>query len=427
MKNNPRSRYTDSINFYGKTDPGALLKAFGSPLYVYNENVLRERCRTLKGLSAHPGFAVNYSVKANANVFLLRILKEEGLVVDAMSPGELYMDRLAGFSPDEILYISNNNSEKEMANALSHGLLISVDSLSQLERFGRLSHGGKFMVRLNPGIGAGHSSKVVTGGKKTKFGVPLDAMDEVFSLTRRFNLTLAGINQHIGSLFMKADDYLDAAKVLLDQADSLPDDIRGTLEVIDFGGGFGIPYRKYDGEPPLDMAALGEKFHSLICAWSEKSGYRGRFLVEPGRFVAAECGVLLGRVEAVKTNAGNHFVGTDIGFNVLMRPVLYDSFHDVEIYRPDGSGFDGKTLVQTITGNVCESGDILAGERELPAMREGDIVAILDAGAYGYSMASTYNERQRPAEVLIQKDGSARLIRKRESFADLARGFEGLI
>ncbi|MBO4314323.1 MAG: diaminopimelate decarboxylase, partial [Desulfovibrio sp.] len=362
MKNDPRSQYTDSINFYGKTDPGALLKAFGSPLYVYNEKVLRERCRTLKGLSAHPGFAVNYSVKANANVFLLRILKEEGLVVDAMSPGELYMDKLAGFSPEEILYISNNNSEGEMANALSHGLLISVDSLSQLERFGRIARGGKVMVRLNPGIGAGHSSKVVTGGKKTKFGVPLDAMGEVFALTRRFSLTLAGINQHIGSLFMKADDYLDAAKVLLDQVDSLPDDIRGGLEVIDFGGGFGIPYHKYDGEAPLDMAALGKKFHSLICSWSEKSGYRGRFLVEPGRFVAAECGVLLGRVEAVKTNAGNHFAGTDIGFNVLMRPVLYDSFHDVEIYRPDGSGFDEKPLVQTITGNVCESGDILAKE-----------------------------------------------------------------
>ncbi len=427
MKNDPRSQYTDSVHFYGKTTPEALLRAFGSPLYVYNETILRERCRTLKGLSAHPGFAVNYSVKANANVFLLRILREEGLVVDAMSPGELYMDRLAGFSPEEILYISNNNSEREMANALSHGLLISVDSLSQLERFGRLARGGKVMVRLNPGIGAGHSSKVVTGGKKTKFGISLDAMSEIFALTRRFNLTLAGINQHIGSLFMKADDYLDAVKVLLDQVDRLPDDIRGGLEVIDFGGGFGIPYHKYDGEAPLDMAALGRKFHSLICAWSERSGYRGRFLVEPGRFVAAESGVLLGRVEAVKTNAGNHFVGTDIGFNVLMRPVLYDSFHDVEIYRPNGSGFDGHTLVQTITGNVCESGDILAKARELPVMREGDIVAILDAGAYGYSMASTYNERQRPAEVLILKDGSAKLIRKHENLADLARGYEGLI
>lgn len=420
---NIRSSYTASVNFFGNTNPHALLEAFGSPLYVYNENILRNCCRALKGLSSHPGFGVNYSVKANANPSILRIVREEGLVVDAMSPGELFFDRMAGFEPKEILYISNNNSRDELANALSHGLLVSVDSLAQLERVGQLNYGGKVMVRFNPGIGAGHSAKVVTGGPKTKFGVSPDAVQEVFALLDKYQLTLAGINQHIGSLFMEAQGYLDAANILLNLIDSFPEQYKKALEVIDFGGGFGIPYHKYDGEKRLDMEDLGQHLHALIHAWAERTGYKGRFLVEPGRYVVAECGLVLGRVQAVKENAGHRFVGTDIGFNVLMRPVMYDSFHDVEIYRAPNGGqaVDGKVLSQTITGNICESGDILAKAREIPEMLEGDIVGILDAGAYGFSMASSYNQRQRPAEVLVGSDGAARLIRRRETLEDLAR------
>ena len=162
-----RSSYTDSINFYGGHSPLDLAQQFGTPLYVYNETVLRQRCRELKALSSLPGFSVNYSVKANTNPVLLRIIREEGLVVDAMSPGELYMDQLAGFTADEILYISNNISEDELRNAVRHGVLISVDSLSQVETLGRVNPGGKVMVRFNPGIGAGHHAKVVTAGKET--------------------------------------------------------------------------------------------------------------------------------------------------------------------------------------------------------------------------------------------------------------------
>lgn len=417
-----RSSYTDSIQFFGNTNPHALLEAFGSPLYVYNENVLRQSCRALKGLSSHPGYGVNFSVKANANPAILRIVREEGLVVDAMSPGELYLDQLAGFGTDEILYISNNNSREEMANALAHGVLMSVDSLAQLERLGQLHPGGRVMVRFNPGIGAGHSAKVITGGPKTKFGISPDVLKDVFSQLEKYHLSLAGVNQHIGSLFMEAKGYLDAAKVLLDLIDTFPEKYRKTLEVIDFGGGFGIPYHKYEGEARLDMEDLGSHLHELIHAWSERTGYKGRFLVEPGRYVVAESGIVLGRVQAVKENAGHRFVGTDIGFNVLMRPVMYDSFHDVEIYRAGGVVTQETTVLsQTITGNICESGDILAKARELPAMQEGDVVGILDAGAYGFSMSSSYNQRQRPAEVLITSTGAARLIRRRETLEDLAR------
>lgn len=422
-----RSAYTDSLHFYGRHTPRELAETYGTPLYVYNENVLRQRCRDLTSLSDQPGFGVNYSIKANANPVLLRMIREEGLVVDAMSPGELFMNDLAGFTPAEILYISNNNSDTELQNALVHGLLVSVDSLSQLDTLGRLNRGGKVMVRFNPGIGAGHHAKVVTAGKETKFGVTPDKMDEVFALLAKHELILAGINQHIGSLFMEPDGYLNAAQVLLDLAETLPDGALDRLEIIDFGGGFGIPYHKYEGEARLDMADLGRRLHVMISGWAASTGYKGRFLVEPGRYVAAECGVLLGRVHAVKNNGDKRYVGTDLGFNVLVRPAMYDSFHDVEIYRGEKSTADAEPMRQTIVGNICESGDILAKDRLLPVMREGDVLGILDAGAYGFTMASNYNQRRRPAEVLIQSDGTARLIRRRETLEDLARSLDGLL
>ena len=372
-----RSAYTDSLHFYGRHTPRELAETYGTPLYVYNENVLRQRCRDLTALSGQPGFGVNYSIKANANPVLLRMIREEGLVVDAMSPGELFMNDLAGFTPAEILYISNNNSDTELQNALVHGLLVSVDSLSQLDTLGRLNRGGKVMVRFNPGIGAGHHAKVVTAGKETKFGVTPDKIDEVFALLARHELTLAGINQHIGSLFMEPDGYLNAARVLLDLAETLPDGALDRLEIIDFGGGFGIPYHKYEGEARLDMADLGRRLHAMISGWAASAGYTGRFLVEPGRYVAAECGVLLGRVHAVKNNGDKRYVGTDLGFNVLVRPAMYDSFHDVEIYRGEKGAADAEPMRQTIVGNICESGDILAKDRLLPVMREGDVLGVL--------------------------------------------------
>ena len=240
-------------------------------------------------------------------------------------------------------------------------------------------------MRFNPGIGAGHHAKVVTAGKNTKFGVTPDNLDEVFALLAKHGMTLAGINQHIGSLFMEPDGYLNAAEVLLHLADRLPADMLQKLEVIDFGGGFGIPYHKYEGQARLDMADLGNRLHALISGWAAKSGYAGRFLVEPGRYVAAECSVLLGSVYAAKNNGDRRYVGTNLGFNVLVRPAMYDSFHDVEIYG-ENPAEAREDMVQTIVGNICESGDILAKERNLPVMREGDVLGILDAGAYGFTM-----------------------------------------
>lgn len=413
-----RSTYTDSVQFFGPTTPQALVEEFGTPLYVYSEKILRERCRELVSMCKTRGFTVNYSVKANSNPALLSIIREEGLTADAMSPGELHMDLLAGYSAETIFYISNNISPDEMQNAIAHNLLISVDSLSQLDLYGRLNPGGRVMVRFNPGIGAGHSKKVITAGKETKFGVCPEDVREVQEILARHNLTLAGVTQHIGSLFMQPDGYVSAAGFLLDFVKHLPAALRENLEIIDFGGGFGIPYHKYDNEARLDLVELGARLDDLFAAFIAETGYQGRFLVEPGRYVVAECSLLLGSVEAVKNNGPRRYVGTNLGFNVLVRPAMYDSFHDVEIYGR-GSAADRQEMVQTLVGNICESGDILAKDRTWPEITEGDIVGVLDAGAYGFSMSSNYNTRLLPAEVLIPLEGKPRLIRRRQTMDDI--------
>lgn len=414
---NVRSSYTDSVNFFGQEDPRELVSRFGSPLYVYNENILRSCCRDLTGLSSHPGFKVNYSAKANTNPSLLKIIRSEGCVVDAMSPGELHVNRLAGFTKAELTYVCNNVSAEELKNAAECCDVVSVDSLAQLELFGQAVPGGRVMVRFNPGIGAGHSDKVVTGGKKTKFGVDPEMLPEVQAIVARYGLQFVGVNQHIGSLFMEAGPYLAAVEVLLGMAEKVMS-LGYPLEIIDFGGGFGMPYHKYEGQARMDMQALGSGLQECFSAWSEKTGYKGRFFVEPGRYMVAECGLVLGTVHATKNNGPHLFAGTDIGFTVLARPMLYDAFHDVEIYRENGQP-DEELVEQTLVGNICESGDILAKDRPLPRIEQGDVIAMLDAGAYGWVMSSTYNHRLRPAEVLIGADGKARLIRRRETLDDL--------
>jgi len=418
-----RSSYTGKLHFFGGNAPRQLAAVYGSPLYVYNENILRRSCRELLKLSAHPGFRVNYSAKANANPALLRIIREEGCLVDAMSPGELHMNLYAGFLREEILYVCNNVSKEELKNAAEHGLFVSVDSLAQLDLYGSVNRGGGVMLRFNPGIGAGHHKKVVTAGKATKFGLAPEELDEARALLAKHELTLAGLNQHIGSLFMEPGGYLDAMDWLLAFAAALrPEELEG-LDILDFGGGFGIPYRKYENETRLDLDALGRGIHERISVFAAQTGYKGRFYVEPGRYAVAECGLLLGTVHAVKSNAGRRYVGTDLGFNALMRPVLYNAYHDMEIYRAGGHG-DAGTLPQTVVGNICESGDILAEDRELPEIRIGDMLGVLDAGAYGFAMCSNYNLRLRPAEVLINADGSCRLIRRRDSLDDLLRNVD---
>lgn len=404
---------TKQNNFYENTSPEELIKKYGSPLYVYNEKIFRQRLNEMKNLVEYKNFKVNYSAKANSNLALLQIVKEEGLNVDALSMGEIYIELEAGFKPENILFVSNNISKEEMEYAISKNIIISVDSLSQLEQYGKINPNGKIAIRFNPGIGAGHHEKVITGGKNTKFGVNPEYLEDVKSILNKYNLKLIGINQHIGSLFMDKTPYLEGVKHILDIAMEFDD-----LLFIDIGGGFGIPYKKFEKEERLDLKELGKSLDKVFTDFSDKYGKEILFKIEPGRYIAAECGVLLGTVHATKYNGDKKYVGTDIGFNVLQRPILYDAYHEIEVYNNES-----KKEVVDVVGNICESGDILAKERLLPKMSEDDIIGVLDAGAYGMVMSSNYNNRLRPAEVLIRENGEVKLIRKRDTLEDLVKNY----
>ncbi len=411
------SKVTDELNFFEGNDPYKLAEEFGTPLYVYNERILRQRCREMKNLVSYENFSVNYSAKANSNLAFLEIVNEEGLNVDAMSPGEIYTELKAGFKPEQIFYISNNVSEEEMRFAIDRDILMSVDSLAQLEQYGKLNPGGKIAARFNGGIGAGHHEKVITAGKKTKFAINPEYIPEFKAIIKKYNLDLVGINQHIGSLFMDGEKYIEGVKAILNIAKQFEN-----IKFVDLGGGFGIPYEKQASQPRLDLKSLSAMLDEVFESFANEYGERITFKIEPGRYISAECGLILGKITAVKYNASHKFAGTDIGFNVLQRPIMYDSHHDIEIYRQSDFKSDKQEEI-TVVGNICESGDILAKDRVLPEIVTGDMIAVLDAGAYGYSMCSNYNNRLRPAEVLIRENGSAILIRKRDCLEDLVSHF----
>lgn len=414
--------FTQQNHFFGRSNPEELVKTYGTPLYVYNESILRKQMRNAAKLISSPNYTANYSIKTNSNLSILRMACEEGLNADAMSPGEIYVLMKAGFPKERIFYVSNNVSDEELRYAIENQIMTSLDSLSQLERFGRLNRGGRCSVRLNPGIGAGHHEKVVTAGKKTKFAIAEAEIPEIFRIAEQYDLHIVGVNQHIGSLFMDGTPFLAAVKHFLELALQFTE-----LEFVDFGGGFGIPYHKLSGEKEFDLLSFGKELDLVVDEFTRKYGRSVVFKSEPGRYIAAEGGVLLGTVHAKKSNNGITYVGTDIGMNVLVRPVMYDSWHDIEVYRQGQivTETEGSETV-TVVGNICETGDILAKERLLPKVIEEDVLCVLDAGAYGYSMCSNYNNRLRPAEVLIDLDGNPKLIRKRDTLEYLVSGFPDL-
>lgn len=411
--------FIETTNFFGNANPEELAQKYGTALYVYNEAILRDRMRKMARLVTLPNFTANYSIKSNSNLSILKLALEEGLNADAMSPGEIFVLLKAGFPKEKIFYIPNNVSAEELQYGIDLGIMTSLDSLSQLETFGMLNPGGRCAVRLNPGVGAGHHEKVVTAGKKTKFGIAEGDIDRLHEIAKQYQLQIVGINQHIGSLFMDDTPFLQAVDHFLTLAKKFPQ-----LEFIDFGGGFGIPYQKLSGQADFSLASFSEKLERIIEVFTKAYGRSVTFKSEPGRFIAAEGGVLLGRIQADKENNGTAFLGTDLGMNVLVRPAMYDSWHDIEVFR-QGSRLSKKNGTKTVTvvGNICESGDILAKDRELPLCQKDDILCFLDAGAYGYSMASNYNNRLRPAEVMIDLDGNSRLIRKRDTMESLLANF----
>ncbi len=410
------NKLTDESNFFKGIEPKKLLEKYGSPLYVYNEDVFLKRALEIKNLVKYDKFVVNYSAKANTSLGLLQLLEKEGFHVDAMSPGEIFVEMKAGFTSDRIFYISNNVSREEMIFAIERGIKVSIDSLSQLELIGEIykekvvpSFDGGVAIRFNSGVGAGHHEKVVTGGKKTKFGVNTEYIQDVKDICNKYGLTVKGINQHIGSLFMEGEKYVEGAKNLINIAKEFKD-----IEFVDLGGGFGVPYNRLHGEQPINLSQLGEILTTYINDFTKELGREVMFKVEPGRYISCEAGVILGTVTATKTNAETKYVGCDIGFNVLARPVMYESYHEIEIHNNSK-----EEEVVTIVGNICESGDILGKERKLPVASVGDVLCVCDAGAYGFTMASNYNNRLKPAEVLIRSNGDVVVLRERDTLESL--------
>jgi len=396
-----------------------ITEQYGTPVYVYSERELRAHCREM--INAFDGLLIpSYSIKANTNLHLMKIIHEEGFYCDAMSPGEIFLAEKAGFTDAEIYCITNNISAEEMKFAIDRNVLLSVDSLSQLETFGKINPGGRISIRVNPGygMGAGHNQKVITAGHETKFGVQAELFDEVKPILDRYKLRLVGVQQHIGSLFLSPIPYIDAAKALLD----LVKHYFPGLEFVDFGGGFGCPYKPC--EPRLDFNEFMAHFRPILEDF--RANYDNKqveFNCEPGRYLVAESSVILGRVHSIKDNYDSKYVGCDIGFNVLQRPVMYDSYHHITVL---GGGDISKPAVDgavNVCGNICESGDVLARDRNIGPVREGDLIAVHTAGAYGFSMASNYNCRLKPAEVLIKEDGSLQCIRRADTFEDLLSHF----
>lgn len=386
-----------------------IAEEFGTPVFVYEEEKIRNQFQNLKkGISYQPK-KILYATKANSNPCLLEILKKEGVGVDAVSVGEIALSLKVGFLPKDILFTGNNITDEEMDFAIEKGVLLNIDSLSRLEKFGKKYSGQKICLRINPDLGAGHHNHCITGGPKSKFGIWYSEVEKIKKIAKNYQLKIIGVHQHIGSQILESNKFLMAMKVLLKVALSFPN-----LEFIDFGGGFGVPY--HPKEKPIDIKKLGKKISQCFSNFCREYGKKLTLIIEPGRYLVAEAGYLLVRVNTSKRNPnGRIFVGVDSGFNHLIRPVMYDSYHQIiNISNPKG-----KLEKVNIVGNLCESGDQFAKERKINQVREGDLLVILTAGAYGFSMASWYNLRPRPAEVLVKSDKTFQLIRKRETIKDL--------
>ena len=413
--------FVGEVDFFKGNDIEGIADRYGTPLYVYNEDIIRDRMTRVANVITKYPYRANYSCKTNTNLEILKIALSVGVNADAMSEGEMRMLLKAGFAPEQIFYVCNNVSADEMRFAIDNGIPVSLDSLDQLRLYGSINRGGKCAVRINPGVGAGHHEKVVTAGKKTKFAIAEEDIDEIFRIADEYELKIIGINQHVGSQFMDPTPFLAAVDNFLRIAMKFKD-----LEFIDFGGGYGIPYHKLDDEKEYDMEHFSREFTAKIDRFVEEYGSVPLFKSEPGRYCVAEGGVILGRVHSIKQNSGIKYIGTDVGMNVLVRPSMYDSWHDIEIISNGRivAREEGKMEKATVCGNICESGDVLCKDRELPEVKDNDLICVLDAGAYGYSMCSSYNTRLRPAEVLICSDGSVKLIRRRETFEDMFALYE---
>jgi len=395
-----------------------LADEYDTPLFVYSENRIRTNVNLLKkAVQKHyPKTRILFACKSNTSISILEVLRSEGVEIDAVSPGETFLALAAGFSSEEILYTGTSVRDDELRYLLDASIRLNIDSVSQMSRLLHLGVPETISVRINPEVGAGHHEHVITAGPDVKFGVWESQAPEAYQLALDAGVSSFGIQMHIGSGIMDVSNFIKAVNRLLEIAKHVRDETGIIFDFIDIGGGIGVPYKP--GEEEVDIDSFFERlFGFMKKRLDELDLGRPEIWLEPGRYLVAEAGVLLTRVTTLKSSPGKEFVGVDAGFNTLVRPAMYGSYHHIH----SASGLDEPTQEYTVYGPLCESGDIFARDRVIPKVEEGNILAIMNAGAYGFSMSSHYNSRPKAAEV-IAMDGKSRLIRERETLEDLLRG-----
>jgi len=383
---------------------------FGTPVYVYHAEKIKAQYNRLQQAFNGSDTRFFYAAKALTNINVLKYIKSIGCNIDCSSINEALLAVKAGFEPNNILYTSNNIHFSEIETAVDLGISINIDSLSNLGKFGKkYGHSYPVGIRMRPNIMAGGNLKISTGHDKSKFGVPLEQIDEVLKLVKEQNLFIRTLHIHTGSEIKDVEVFAKGIEVLFEVAQHFPE-----LEVIDLGGGFKVPYQT--GEEGTDIEQLGQKVKEEFEDFKKKFQRHFQVWFEPGKFLVSEAGHFITTVNVLKHSGKVNFAGVNSGLNHLIRPMFYGSYHIIDnISNPTGA-----LEKYTVVGNICET-DTFAEDRLLPEVRENDQLVFRNAGAYCFEMASNYNSRFKPAEVLVI-DGKPQLIRKREEFEDLLDG-----
>ena len=400
---------TDRYQIQG-VDVLAIADEFGLPLYVYDANKITEKIDSLRSAFAGVNLKIKYAAKALTNLSILKLMRQQGLDIEVVSVNEARLARLAGFEPSQIMYTPSGNSWAEIQEAIGMGLQLNADSLPLLEQIGQ-TYGNRYPValRINPSIAEGGNVKIQTGHSNSKFGIPVDYRAQIKAIVDQYGIPIVGLHIHTGSDFKDGNTFLKIADVLFDLATDYAD-----LRFIDFGSGFKVRYRADDYA--TDLAELGAKVSAAFRSFCNRYGRELELCFEPGKLLVSESGHLLVSVNVVKENPTRTFVQVDSGLNHLIRPMMYDAYHDIK----NVSNPAGPEHLYTVVGYICET-DTFATDRMLSEVSVGDVLSFENAGAYGFSMASNYNSRPRPAEVLVY-EGHPYLIRERETFEDLVRG-----
>lgn len=391
------------------TDLVKVAEQFGSPVYVYDDQKIQSQYKRLTdAFSKVESLRINYAVKALSNISILKLLKQVGSGLDTVSIQEVQLGLHAGFEPEKIIYTPNGVSFEEIEEVAHLGVQINIDNLSILEHFGAKYPKIPVCIRINPHVMAGGNANISVGHIDSKFGISVHQMPHILRIVENTGMHINGIHMHTGSDILDIEVFLYAAEILFDVAKNFKE-----LDFLDFGSGFKVPYKKDDIE--TDIEELGKKLSKRFNAFTKEYGRDLTLAFEPGKFLVSEAGYFLAKVNVVKQTTSTVFAGIDSGFNHLIRPMLYGSQHHIEnISNPKG-----KERFYSVVGYICET-DTFANNRRIAEIKEGDILCFRNAGAYCFSMASNYNSRFKPAEVLWH-EGKGQLIRERETFEDLLK------